>query len=209
MNILGEEEKAHLIMKLRGQGLRSSEVLTAIEKIPRDFFVEKALRNHAWENVPLPIGEGQTISQPYIVAFMTDKLNLNRRNVVLEVGTGSGYQAAILSHLCRRVYSIERIKSLHIIANHRFQKLGLSNISTRLGDGSKGWSEASPFDNIIITCACKNVPKTLLEQLKISGKLITPEISDDQKQYLYLYTKIEKGKFEKKCLEEVRFVPMI
>ena len=209
MNILGEEEKAHLIMKLRGQGLRSSEVLTAIEKIPRDFFVEKALRNHAWENVPLPIGEGQTISQPYIVAFMTDKLNLNRRNVVLEVGTGSGYQAAILSQLCRRVYSIERIKSLHIIANHRFQKLGLSNISTRLGDGSKGWSEASPFDNIIITCACKNVPKTLLEQLKISGKLITPEISDDQKQYLYLYTKIEKGKFEKKCLEEVRFVPMI
>ena len=209
MNILGEEEKAHLIMKLRGQGLRSSEVLTAIEKIPRDFFVEKALRNHAWENVPLPIGEGQTISQPYIVAFMTDKLNLNRRNVVLEVGTGSGYQAAILSQLCRRVYSIERIKSLHIIANHRFQKLGLSNISTRLGDGSKGWSEASPFDNIIITCACKNVPKTLLEQLKISGKLITPEISDDEKQYLYLYTKIEKGKFEKKCLEEVRFVPMI
>ena len=209
MNILGEEEKAHLIMKLRGQGLRSSEVLTAIEKIPRDLFVEKALRNHAWENVPLPIGEGQTISQPYIVAFMTDKLNLNRRNVVLEVGTGSGYQAAILSQLCRRVYSIERIKSLHIIANHRFQKLGLSNISTRLGDGSKGWSEASPFDNIIITCACKNVPKTLLEQLKISGKLITPEISDDQKQYLYLYTKIEKGKFEKKCLEEVRFVPMI
>ena len=209
MNILGEEEKAHLIMKLRGQGLRSSEVLTAIEKIPRDFFVEKALRNHAWENVPLPIGEGQTISQPYIVAFMTDKLNLNRRNVVLEVGTGSGYQAAILSQLCRRVYSIERIKSLHIIANHRFQKLGLSNISTKLGDGSKGWSEASPFDNIIITCACKNVPKTLLEQLKISGKLITPEISDDQKQYLYLYTKIEKGKFEKKCLEEVRFVPMI
>ena len=209
MNILGEEEKAHLIMKLRGQGLRSSEVLTAIEKIPWDFFVEKALRNHAWENVPLPIGEGQTISQPYIVAFMTDKLNLNRRNVVLEVGTGSGYQAAILSQLCRRVYSIERIKSLHIIANHRFQKLGLSNISTRLGDGSKGWSEASPFDNIIITCACKNVPKTLLEQLKISGKLITPEISDDQKQYLYLYTKIEKGKFEKKCLEEVRFVPMI
>ena len=209
MNILGEEEKAHLIMKLRGQGLRSSEVLKAIEKIPRDFFVEKALRNHAWENVPLPIGEGQTISQPYIVAFMTDKLNLNRRNVVLEVGTGSGYQAAILSQLCRRVYSIERIKSLHIIANHRFQKLGLSNISTRLGDGSKGWSEASPFDNIIITCACKNVPKTLLEQLKISGKLITPEISDDQKQYLYLYTKIENGKFEKKCLEEVRFVPMI
>ena len=196
-------------MKLRGQGLRSSEVLTAIEKIPRDFFVEKALRNHAWENVPLPIGEGQTISQPYIVAFMTDKLNLNRRNVVLEVGTGSGYQAAILSQLCRRVYSIERIKSLHIIANHRFQKLGLSNISTRFGDGSKGWSEASPFDNIIITCACKNVPKTLLEQLKISGKLITPEISDDEKQYLYLYTKIEKGKFEKKCLEEVRFVPMI
>ena len=209
MNILGEEEKAHLIMKLRGQGLRSSEVLTAIEKIPRDFFVEKALRNHAWENVPLPIGEGQTISQPYIVALMTDKLKLNHRNVVLEVGTGSGYQAAILSQLCRRVYSIERIKSLHIISNHRFQKLGLSNISTRLGDGSKGWSEASPFDNIIITCACKNVPRILLEQLKISGKLITPEISDDQKQYLYLYTKIEKGKFEKKCLEEVRFVPMI
>mgnify|MGYP001191230276 CR=1 FL=1 len=209
MNTSGEEEKAHLIMKLRGQGIRSNNVLSAIENIPRDFFVEKALHNHAWENVPLPIGEGQTISQPYIVAYMTDVLKVNNRSIVLEVGTGSGYQAAILSRLCRRVYSIERIKSLHMISNQRFQALGISNISTREGDGSKGWPEVSPFDNIIITCACKIVPKTLLEQLKISGKLIAPEISDDHKQFLVLYTKIDKGKFEKKCLEEVRFVPMI
>ena len=201
--------KIRLILELRESGINDSKVLSAIEKIPRELFVPENFRNQSYENIALPIGDNQTISQPFIVAKMTELLNLNKNHKVLEIGTGSGYQSAILSLICRRVYTIERIKSLHIIANHRFQKLGLSNISTKLGDGSKGWSEASPFDNIIITCACKNVPKTLLEQLKISGKLITPEISDDQKQYLYLYTKIENGKFEKKCLEEVRFVPMI
>ena len=112
MNSSGEEQKAHLIMKLRGQGIRSSKILSAIETIPRDIFIEKALRNHAWEDVPLPIGSGQTISQPYIVALMTSLLNLSGKEIILEIGTGSGYQASILSILCRRVFTIERIRSV-------------------------------------------------------------------------------------------------
>ena len=124
----GEEQRAHLIMKLRGQGIRSASVLSAIESVPRDIFIENALKNHAWENVTLPIGEGQTISQPYIVALMTTALNLSGKEIVLEIGTGSGYQASILSLLCRRVYTIERIKTLHEFSNKKFKELKLNNI---------------------------------------------------------------------------------
>ena len=126
----GEEQRAHLIMKLRGQGIRSASVLSAIESVPRHIFIENALKNHAWENVTLPIGEGQTISQPYIVALMTTALNLSGKEIVLEIGTGSGYQASILSLLCRRVYTIERIKTLHEFSNKKFREQKLNNITT-------------------------------------------------------------------------------
>ena len=157
----GEEQRAHLIMKLRGQGIRSASVLSAIESVPRDIFIENALKNHAWENVTLPIGEGQTISQPYIVALMTTALNLSGKEIVLEIGTGSGYQASILSFLCRRVYTIERIKKLHNFSNNKFKELKLNNITTKYGNGSLGWPEVSPFDRIILTCAIKKIPKQL------------------------------------------------
>ena len=209
MNKTGEEQKAHLIMKLRGQGIRSSNVLKAIEKIPREFFIEKALLNHAWENVPLPIGNGQTISQPYIVALMTSELKLTGREIVLEVGTGSGYQAAVLSLLSRRVYSIERIKELHDVSNIRFKKLGLTNVTTKHDNGSIGWPEVAPFDAIILTCASDTVPKLLFQQLKIGGRLIIPEKFQTGEQCLNLYTQSKQGEYEKKSLGKVRFVPML
>ena len=205
----GEEHRAHLIMKLRGQGIRSASVLSAIESVPRDIFIENALKNHAWENVTLPIGEGQTISQPYIVALMTTALNLSGKEIVLEIGTGSGYQASILSLLCRRVYTIERIKTLHEFSNKKFKELKLNNITTKFGNGSLGWPVVAPFDRIIITCAINQIPKQLFLQLKIGGILIGPEILEDSSQVLSSYYQIDKNKFEKKKIEDVRFVPML
>ena len=209
MNNSGEEQKAHLIMKLRGQGIRSSKILSAIETIPRDIFIEKALKNHAWEDVPLPIGSGQTISQPYIVALMTSLLNLSGNEIILEIGTGSGYQASILSILCRRVFTIERIRSLHDFSNSKFRELGLTNITTKHANGGLGWPEVGPFDRIILTCASNNIPKDLFLQLKVGGLLIGPETLEADKQVLNLYIHSEKNKFEKKQIEEVRFVPML
>ena len=209
MNSSGEEQKAHLIMKLRGQGIRSSKILSAIETIPRDIFIEKALKNHAWEDVPLPIGSGQTISQPYIVALMTSLLNLSGNEIILEIGTGSGYQASILSILCRRVFTIERIRSLHDFSDSKFRELGLTNVTTKHANGREGWPEVGPFDRIILTCASNNIPKDLFLQLKVGGLLIGPETLEGDKQALNLYFHLEKNKFEKKKIEEVRFVPML
>ena len=205
----GEEQIAHLIMKLRGQGLRSSKVLSAIEKIPRDIFIEKALKNHAWENVTLPIGGGQTISQQYIVGLMTTLLDLSGNEIVLEIGTGSGYQASILSILCRRVYTIERIEMLHQFSNNKFKELGLTNITTKHANGSNGWPEVSPFDRIILTCAINEIPKILFHQLKVGGILVGPEILDNKNQVLNKYIQIESNKFEKEKIEDVKFVPML
>ena len=205
----GEEQKAHLIMKLRGQGLRSSKVLSAIEKIPRDIFIEKALKNHAWENVTLPIGGGQTISQPYIVGLMTTLLELCGNEIVLEIGTGSGYQASILSVLCRRLYTIERIEMLHQFSNNKFKELGLTNITTKHANGSNGWPEVAPFDRIILTCAINGIPDILFHQLKVGGILVGPEILDNKSQVLNKYIQIEKNKFEKEKIEDVKFVPML
>ena len=205
----GEEQKAHLIMKLRGQGLRSSKVLSAIENIPRDIFIEKALKNHAWENVTLPIGGGQTISQPYIVGLMTSLLDLSGNEIVLEIGTGSGYQASILSILCRRVYTIERIETLHQFSKNKFEELGLTNITAKHANGSNGWPEVAPFDRIILTCAINEIPKKLFHQLKVGGILVGPEILENKNQVLNKYVHIEKNKFEKEKIEDVKFVPML
>ena len=200
-------EKAQLIMTLRGQGIGDATVLSALESVPRELFVPPALRQHAYENASLPIALDQTISQPYVVARMTEALRLTGRERVLEIGCGSGYQAAILTLLCRRVYSMERLKPLLVDAENRLRDLRISNISLRHGDGVKGWPEAAPFDRIILTCGSAKIPDILLQQLKIDGIMVAPEGTDSAQQ-LVVVTRRESG-FEREVLMPVTFVPLI
>ena len=200
-------EKAQLIMTLRGQGICAATVLSALESVPRELFVPPALRQHAYENASLPIALDQTISQPYVVARMTEALRLTGRERVLEIGCGSGYQAAVLTYLCRRVYSMERLKPLLVDAENRLRDLRISNISLRYGDGVKGWPEAAPFDRIILTCGSAKIPDILLQQLKIDGIMVAPEGTDSAQQ-LVVVTRRESG-FEREVLMPVTFVPLI
>jgi protein-L-isoaspartate(D-aspartate) O-methyltransferase len=200
-------EKAQLIMTLRGQGIGDATVLSALESVPRELFVPSALRQHAYENASLPIALDQTISQPYVVARMTEALRLTGRERVLEIGCGSGYQAAVLTYLCRRVYSMERLKPLLVDAENRLRDLRISNISLRHGDGVKGWPEAAPFDRIILTCGSAKIPDILLQQLKIDGIMVAPEGTDSAQQ-LVVITRRESG-FEREVLMPVTFVPLI
>ena len=202
-----QSEKARLIMALRGMGVGETEVLAAMEQVPREQFVPPALRDHAYENASLPIAMEQTISQPYIVARMTAALQLTGRERVLEIGTGSGYQAAILSFLCRRVYSIERLRPLLVEAETRFRQLKITNVTTKVGDGAKGWPEGAPFDRIILTCAPPSIPVTLLKQLKTGGIMVAPE-GRDRTQNLVVVHRTEDG-FEKQDILQVKFVPLI
>ena len=200
-------EKAQLIMTLRGMGVLDPAVLSAIEAVPRELFVPAALRQHAYENASLPIALGQTISQPYVVARMTEALQLTGRERVLEIGCGSGYQAAILTFLCRRVYSMERLKPLLVDAENKLRDLRISNISLRHGDGANGWPEAAPFDRIILTCGSPKIPDILLRQLKIDGMMVAPEGADGAQQ-LVVITRRETG-FDRQILMPVAFVPLI
>ena len=202
-----QSEKARLIMALRGMGVGETEVLAAMEQVPREQFVPPALRDHAYENASLPIAMEQTISQPYIVARMTAALQLTGRERVLEIGTGSGYQAAILSFLCRRVYSIERLRPLLVEAETRFRQLKITNVTTKVGDGAKGWPEGAPFDRIILTCAPPSIPVTLLKQLKTGGIMVAPE-GRDRTQNLVVVHRTEDG-FERHDILPVKFVPLI
>ncbi len=210
MKIIQNIEKANLIMTLRSMGISSSEILSAIENVPRDLFVPKNLLHYAYENSPLPIGFNQTISQPYIVALMTEKLNLKSNDIVLEIGTGSGYQTSILSKLVRRVYSIERVNPLLVRAKNLFKELKLTNIITKLDDGYFGWENMSPFDNIIITCSMNNISENLLSQIRIGGKCVVPFENSSGKQILKCIT-ISESKdhhfWEDLC--EVNFVPLV
>jgi len=201
------EQKAQLTMTLRGLGITSAAVLSAMEKVPREEFVPLALRSHAYENASLPLAMEQTISQPYVVAVMTSALKLNGRERVLEIGTGSGYQAAILTFLCRRVYSIERLRPLLVEAENRLRALRISNITFRLGDGSLGWPEAAPFDRIILTCGCTRVPEALLNQLKIGGIMVAP-VGEGRDQNIVIINRTENGFAERRILP-VRFVPLV
>ena len=205
-------------MELRGQGIDDKRVLGAIERIPRDAFVEAPFATHAYDNSALPIACGQTISQPFIVAYMTQHLDVQPNMRVLEIGTGSGYQAAILSPLCRRVYTIERHRPLLDQARARFERLKLHNVVSRLGDGFLGWPEQAPFDRIILSCAVPQIPPILIEQLKIGGVLIAP-VGDVPKsdagagiesfyQRLTKMIRSETGVTEE-VLIPVLFVPMI
>jgi protein-L-isoaspartate(D-aspartate) O-methyltransferase len=201
-----------LVTALRKLGITNARVLSAIERTPRGAFVDQPFEASAFENTALPIACGQTISQPYVVAYMSEALELDPKHRVLEIGTGSGYQSAILSPLCRMVYTIERHKPLLSEAEARFKKLKLANIVTRHGDGFKGWPEAAPFDRIILTAVVSAVPAILIEQLKPNGMLVAPVGEPASavgiSQYLTKMIKNETGVTEQQLIPVV-FVPML
>jgi protein-L-isoaspartate(D-aspartate) O-methyltransferase len=201
-------DKIRLLMRLRREGVTDTRVLSAIESIPREVFVDERFRDQAYEDTALPIDSGQTISQPTVVAWMTWALQVGERMKVLEIGTGSGYQAAILSKLCRRLYTVERHKDLLRQAEKRFEELRLRNVTTRAGDGSKGWPEVAPFDRIIVTAAAGEVPKALLEQLSVGGVMVVPVGEQGNEQILLRIQRTEDG-FDTQHLMNVRFVPLI
>jgi protein-L-isoaspartate(D-aspartate) O-methyltransferase len=203
-----DPRKIELIMMLRNRGVRDTRVLAAMEKVPRDLFLPKSFEHQAYADRALPIACGQTISQPFIVAYMTDRLKIGDRMKVLEVGTGSGYQTAILAHLCRRVYTIERYRTLHREAMERFRSLKLSNITAMVGDGMKGWPAQAPFDRIIVTAAAKELPGELVNQLAIDGIMVIPVAVAHDQQELQRITRTAEGT-ETDHLLDVRFVPLV
>ncbi len=191
--------------QLKDRGIKDSRVLRAMEEVPRHLFVPKEVEPYAYEDYPLPIGFKQTISQPYIVAFMTEVARIKPADRVLDVGTGSGYQAAILSKLAKEVYSIEIIAPLGESAAERLKRLGYQGVEVRVGDGYKGWPEKAPFDVILVAASPEHVPSPLMDQLRIGGRLIIPVGSDLQE--LVRITKTKDG-FHRETLLPVRFVPM-
>lgn len=192
--------------QLMGRGISEQRVLDAMAKVPREEFVAPESRVASYEDGPLPIGYGQTISQPYIVAFMTEQLRPKSSDRVLEVGTGSGYQAAILAELVSEVYSIEIVEPLAKNAEATLQRLGYKNVHIKFGDGYKGWPETAPFDAIIVTCAPDKVPQSLVDQLKDGGRMVIP-VGDRFAQQLYLLEK-KNGQLKQSATLPVRFVPM-
>ena len=197
--------KIRLILELRESGILDSKVLSAIEKIPRENFIPENFRNQAYENIALPISENQTISQPFIVAKMTQLLQLRKSHKVLEIGTGSGYQCAILSLLSRRVYTIERIKLLLINAEKIFSKLKLTNIVTKHADGNFGWKEQIPFDRVIFTAATLDISDQFFEHINEGGVIVCPIIKKN-KQILVRYKK-NNNKISSEEFDNVMFVP--
>ena len=186
----------------------AGDVWQALEKVPRHRFVPSEERQYAYENRPLPIGHGQTISQPYIVALMTDLAGVDKDDVVLEVGTGSGYQAAVLAELARHVYTIEIIEPLAVAAAQRLKSLGYTNVTTRLGDGYYGWPEHAPYDVILVTAAAASIPPPLIQQLKPGGRMVIPVGSAFFTQHLTLVEKDHAGKVITRQILPVRFVPL-
>ena len=197
-----------LIMELRRAGIGDLRVLGAIERVPRELFVPPTFADQAHENVALPIGNGQTISQPYVVALMTQALEVGERHKVFEVGTGSGYQSAVLSRLCRRVFSIERYRALLREAEKRFATLRLHNVVCRFGDGTKGWPEQAPFDRIMVTAAAAELPSALADSLAVGGILVAPVGEERRDQRLVRIRRTESG-FASEELGTVRFVPLV
>ena len=198
-----------IVNQVANRGLRDARVLAAMAWTPREWFLAPHLARSAYDDGPLPIGSGQTISQPYIVALMTASLTPRRKDRILEIGTGSGYQTAILAHLVARVYTIERLPDLLVEAEERFRRLGggLTNIETRMGDGAAGWPEEAPFDGIIVTAAAPRVPEPLLTQLAPGGRLVIP-IGDLASQELVVLQRTPGGIAERSA-GGVRFVPLI
>ena len=207
MSIRYEDERRQMVeVQLRARGVRDPRVLEAMARVPRDLFVPESERAFAYADEPLPIGGGQTISQPYIVAYMTEALRLSGKEKVLEVGTGSGYQAAVLAALAREVLTIEVIDSLSRAARARLEAAGYGNIRFRVGDGSLGWPEEAPFDAIMVTAAAAEIPEALEAQLGVGGRMIIPVGTEFQE--LFLVKRRRKG-LERVRLIGVRFVPLV
>jgi len=197
-----------LVEELKQKGIKDQAVLRAFEKIPRHFFFEKAFVEWAYQNKAFPIGKGQTISQPYTVAFQTEVLNIKKRETVMEIGTGSGFQAAVLATLGARVYTIERHETLHLTAKQRLKKMGYAGIRFYFKDGYKGLPEFAPFDKILVTAAAPEIPQALKMQLKINGKLVVP-VGDAKGQKMLLITRLGPEHFEEKELGNFKFVPFL
>lgn len=210
MNMNEFKAKRDLMVETQiiARGIKDQRVIQAMRKVPRHLFLDEALWMQAYEDYPLPIGERQTISQPYVVALMTEKLRLRGGEKVLEIGTGSGYQTAILAELVEKVYSIERIPSLAKRARKILDELKYTNVIIKVGDGSLGWPEYAPYDGILVSCASPYVPKPLLDQLKIGGRLVIP-IGGECSQDLIVYTKIGENEYDEENYGGVRFVKLI
>jgi len=202
------EMEVNLTRQLIGKDALDDRVMAAIKQVPRHKFLPVQVRLLAYDNGPAPIGSGQTISQPYIVALMTDLLNVKPTDTVLEIGTGSGYQAAILSKLVKQVYSLEIIEELSIKARRRLEKLGYDNVTVRTGDGRHGWPEHAPFDGIIVTAATPYIPQALIEQLRPGARMVVPVGFPFSYQQLMVVEKKADGKIDSQHILDVSFVPL-
>ena len=198
-----------LIEELKEQGITNKNILSAIKKVPRELFVNDLSSQWAYENIALPVECGQTISQPYVVAYMIDCLELKKTDKVLEIGTGTGYQAAIISHLCQKIYTVEIFDKLFYQAKNNIEKLKIKNIICKLGNGADGWKEKILFDAIIVSAVTEKIPSKLLQNLKNNGKLIIPKKYPLENQKLVLVKKNDENNFEKKELFDVKFVPLL
>ena len=202
------EDVMRLLVALRSNGVTDARVLTAFERVDRSAFVTGTFAHRAYEDVPLPIGSGQTISQPSVIGRMAQALRIGPRDVVLEVGTGTGYQAAILSHLARRVYTVERHRSLARTARSNHERLGLSNVTVITGDGTRGLPEQAPFDRIVVAAAAEDPPGPLLAQLREGGSMVLPVGVSDAIQTLIKVVRTGQG-YEYDEIMPVRFVPLV
>ncbi len=210
IGMTSQRTRDRLVARLREKGIRNEDVLAAIARVPRHIFVDEALAHRAYEDTALPIGYGQTISQPFVVALMTQALLAAPRSRVLEVGTGSGYQTAVLASLrpqVRRVFSVERLRDLSQRAEQRLHAMGSRSVRFRYGDGYEGWPEEAPFDGILVTAAPERVPQALLDQLSIGGRMVVP-VGGGGVQELQVYDRTEAG-YRVDTVEYVRFVPLL
>jgi protein-L-isoaspartate(D-aspartate) O-methyltransferase len=196
-------------LHLRGRGIRDPAVIAAMRQVPRETFVAEGLRDAAYEDYPLPIDGGQTISQPYIVAYMAEALELSVNDRVLEIGTGSGYAAAVLSRMVANVYSVERLGELALSASQRLTKLGYTNVQVFEGDGTLGWSEHAPYNAIVVTAGAPEVPQPLLDQLAVQGRLVIPVGPTPYLQVLVRIRRLGENEYRREELCDVRFVPLI
>ncbi len=207
IGMTSERTRTRLVRQLKEMGISNPLVLNAIQTVPRHLFVDEGLASRAYENTALPIGHGQTISQPYIVARMTELLLVGELGKVLEIGAGCGYQSAVLAQFAKQVYAVERIAPLALKLRERIQQLRYRNILVRHGDGMEGWPENGPFDAILVAAAPVTVPPKLLEQLKIGGRMVLP-VGDRDHQVLLLITREGENSYKEQKLDAVSFVPM-
>jgi len=209
MKILDRQRDIMIKEHLQGRGISNQSVLKAMREVPREEFVNELFLERAYGDHPLPIAEGQTISQPYIVAYMTEALELRFTDRVLEIGTGSGYSTAVLSRIVKAVYSVERLSGLAQSARQRLERLGYTNIVIHEGDGTLGWSEHAPYDAIVVTAGAPKVPSCLLDQLAVGGRLVVPVGRSSEAQELVRVQRISENDYRTEFLCGVRFVPLI